>query len=116
MIIYYKNHLEKFIKTFKKTPNYVWIELKKELFHSLNKDLKLCVIYNIYNPKIIEDIGLDILDVCGNDSPILLMGDINARISNIIDYTITNNKEIKNSLYVENHPKINRNNCDIHFN
>ena len=44
------------------------------------------------------------------------MGDINARISNIIDYTITNNKEIKNSLYVENHPKINRNNCDIHFN
>ena len=83
---------------------------------------RLCVIYNLpinsryYNPKVIEDIGLDILDVCGNDSPILLMGDINARISNIIDYTITNNKEIKNSLYVENHPKINRNNCDIHFN
>ena len=62
MIIYYKNHLEKFIKTFKKTPNYVWIDLKKELFHSLNKDLELCVIYNppinstYYNPRVIEDI------------------------------------------------------------
>ena len=122
MIIYYKKNLEKLIKTIKQTPNYVWIELKKELFHNLNKNLKLCVIYNppinsrYYNPNVIEDIGLDILDVCENDSPILLIGDMNARISNIIDYTTIDNKEIKNSLIEENHPKINRNNCDIQIN
>ena len=55
LIIYYKNHLEKFIKTLKKTPNYVWLELKKELFYNLNKNLKLCV---IYNPPIIQDITI----------------------------------------------------------
>ena len=78
--------------------------------------MKLCVIKNppinsrYYNRNVIEDIGLDILDVCGNDSPILLIG------AWIIEYTISNNKEIKTSLCEENHTKINRNNCDIRFN
>ena len=83
--------------------------------------MKLCIIYNTpinskyYNPNVFEDTGLDILDICGNDSPILLIGDINARVSNIIDYTIANNEEIKTFLFEENHPKINRNNCDLHL-
>ena len=72
--------------------------------------MKSCIIYNTpinskyYNPNVFEDTGLDILDICGN-----------ARVSKIIDYTIANNEEIKTFLFEENHPKINRNNCDLHL-
>ena len=69
-----------------------------------------------YKPNLLEEIGVDILDVCKNESPIMIIGDINARTSNLIDYTLTNKNEIVNSLIEENHPKIDRQNCDLKVN
>ena len=39
-----------------------------------------------YKPNLLEEIGVDILDVCENESPIMIIGDINAKTSNLIDY------------------------------
>ena len=92
MIIYYKKYLEKLIKNIKQTPNYIWIEISEELFHNIDKNLKICVIYNPpqnsrYDPCLVEDVALDILDECENECPILLIGDLNARICNINKYS-----------------------------
>ena len=69
-----------------------------------------------HKPNLIEDIGLDILNVCENESPILLIGDMNARTSKINDYSTINKHEITNSLIEDNHPKIERKNCDLQIN
>ena len=124
MIVYYKKYLVllNMIKVVKETSNYIWIELKKGLFHSITKNLKVCIIYNppmqskYYKPNLLEEIGVDILDVCKDESPIMITGDMNARTSNLLDYTLTNKNEIVNSLIEENHPKIGRQNCDLKVN
>ena len=50
------------------------------------------------------------------ESPILLIGDINARTGNSNDYTIRNKHEISNYLLQDNHPRIDRKNCDTVIN
>ena len=122
IIVYYKKYLEKLIKINKLTPNYIWIEINKELFHNLDKNVKICAIYNpptnsrYHNPSLMEDIAIDILEEGEDESPILLIGDINARTGNSNDYTIRNKHEISNYLLQDNHPRIDRKNCDTVIN
>ncbi len=122
VIIYYKKYLEKLISNIKQTPNYIWIELNKKIFHNLDKNLKLCAIYNppkgsrYHNASIMEEIALDILEGCQNDCPILLIGDLNGRISNIKDYSEKDKNEITNFLIEDNHPRSDRKNCDLEIN
>ena len=63
-----------------------------------------------------EDIGIDILEEGGDESPILLIRDINARTGNSNDYTIRNKHEISIYLLQDNHPRIDRKNCDTLIN
>ena len=85
IIVYYKKYLEKLIKINELTPNYIWIEINKELFHNLDKNVKICAIYNpptnsrYHNPSLMEDIAIDILEEGGDESLIILIGDVNAR-------------------------------------
>ena len=112
--VYYKKYLEKLIKNIRQTPNYIWIEINKELFHNLDK-VKLWAIYNppTNSSRLMEDITLDILKECENESLILLMGDINARTGNTNDFPLTNKHELSNYLLEDNHPHTDGKNCDI---
>ena len=92
------------------------------MFCNLDKNLKMCVIYNppsnsrYYKPNLIEDIELDILDFCEDNSPILLIGDMNARTNKLNDYTEINQNNVSNFLIEQYHPKIERQNCDLQIN
>ena len=67
IIVYCKEHLEKFVRKVKITPFYVWILIDKNVFHKLDKSIKICVVYNppenskYCNKDIYDDISLDLL-------------------------------------------------------
>ena len=46
ILIYCKNHLHKFIKQYDKTPQYIWLQIDKSIFHSLEEPIRLCIAYN----------------------------------------------------------------------
>ena len=46
LIIYYKNQLHKFLKQGVITPQYVWLEIDKTIFHALEDSIKICIAYN----------------------------------------------------------------------
>ena len=46
ILIYCKNYLNPFIKTFKSCPYYSWLEINKTLFNDDAENIKVCAIYS----------------------------------------------------------------------
>ena len=92
IIIYCKNHLEKFIKQCGISPQYIWIEINKVIFHSIEESIKICIAYNppsnsdYCNKNIYEDLSENLLTTCNTDTPLLLIGDLNSRTGELLDY------------------------------
>ena len=92
MVIYYKNHFHQFIKLCQKTPHYIWIEINKNIFHSMHESIRICIAYNppansdYCNKNIFEDLSENLLTTCNTNTPFLLIGDLNARTGELLDY------------------------------
>ena len=92
LIVYYKNHFHQFIKLCRKTPHYIWIEINKNIFHSMHESIRICIAYNppansdYCNKNIFEDLSENLLTTCNTNTPFLLIGDLNARTGELLDY------------------------------
>ena len=90
-IILFKNNLAKNVKIIKKSNNFVWIEVDKRLISgsTLNSLIAGVYIHDItskyYDDSIFEELNRDILKFSDEGTPVLLMGDINARTGNLND-------------------------------
>ncbi len=80
------------IKLIKFTNNYAWLELNKNIFHDLTKNLLICGIYSqpanslYYNEEIWEDLEDDILNLTTNETPFCIIGDMNGRVGEEIEF------------------------------
>ena len=98
IIVYCKEHLEKFVRKVKITPFYVWILIDKNVFYKLDKSIKICVVYNppenskYCNKDIYDDISLDLLQKSTSNHPIIIMGDLNSRTGTLEDHESTADK------------------------
>ena len=115
LLVYCKNSLSKYIKKTKVTPYYIWITIDKSIFFNLNKSIKVCLAYNppensnYCNKEIYDDISLDLLQKSNSSSPILLMGDFNARTGEEPDYEDTEDKHMEYTTGRLTFPKERRN-------
>jgi exonuclease III len=119
MIIYCKNHLHKYIKEVLRTPHYIWLEINKNIFHSLQETIKICIAYNppdsskYCNKNIYEDISTILLTTCKPESPFLLIGDLNSRTGDLLDYQDeTDDRDDENSPPRRQIIPETRHNCD----
>ena len=124
LLIYFKNHLLKYIKLLKKTENYVWLEINKTFLKSLDRDLYVCIAYNppevsqYHKCDLIESMSNDILSFASEASSFFIMGDFNARTGNLKDYDeiIDDKIEQFQNLCSKTNPKTKRRNCDSKVN
>ena len=85
----YKLKYEKYVSIEKKTKNYIWCKVSKDLVKS-NKDLFLCGTYippeksQYFNEEILEELENDTISFLSKGNAILL-GDFNGRTSNLND-------------------------------
>ena len=92
ILIFSKEEQAKYVETAKKTPRYVWIIINKSVFHNLKKSVKICVAYNppenskYCNKDFFSDLSQDLLQTSNNNSPLILLGDLNARVGELPDY------------------------------
>ena len=123
IIIYCKTYLKDYIHVYKKTDQFIWIEIKKEVFHNIEQNIRICAAYNppssskYFNKDVIEIIGEHVIE-SGNNYPIILIGDINARVGNLADYMINDDNDLVPNILVSEifHPKTERKNCDNQVN
>ena len=93
------------------------------MFHNIEQNIRICAAYNppssskYFNKNVIEHIGEDIIEA-GNNYPIILIGDINARVGKLSDYMINYDNDLVPSILVSEifHPKTERKNCDNQVN
>ena len=84
ILIYCKNYIFKHITKCDKTPQYIWLEIDKNIFHALEEPIKVCIAYNppansqYCNKDIYEEISAHIMKYSGTTSKILLIGDFKA--------------------------------------
>ena len=96
---------------------HIWFEIDKNLFYNLHTNLKVCSIYsppessNYYSDDIWEDLSNDLLNTTTENTPFLLLGDINIRSGNISEFTQPDNINI-NCLPSRCVKETQRNNCD----
>ena len=92
LLVYVKSYLYNFIKKVLFTPQYMWLEVDKSIFLSLNESIHLCIAYNppenshYCNKDIYDEISIYMLKNCTLNSPILLIGDLNSRTGVLPDF------------------------------
>ena len=116
LLIYVKENVQKFVKILSFTPYKCWLEIDKCLFENLNQNLIISAQYsppgnsNYHSQNSCENLKVDLLQFCDENTPIVLIGDFNARTGNIPD-----NLEIDPNFdpsYLEQSEFKNRNNLD----
>ena len=91
IVIYCKNHLYKYMKTLETKPQYIWLEVDKNIFHSLNEPIHICIAYNppisskYCNKEIYEDMSSH-MKYSQTTSRFLEVGDLNSRTGNLREY------------------------------
>ena len=89
--MYYKSYLEPYISIIKRGNQYGWLKISKSLFNNLNNDIYLCFLYNsptsskYYAGNSFDNISIDTLNYCDEESRIIFIGDFNGRVSNLVD-------------------------------
>ena len=118
--IYCKNHLYDFMKPCMKTPHYIWIEINKNIFHSMHESLKICIAYNppinskYCNKNIYDEFSEILLTKYNKNTPFLLIGDLNSRTGDLLDYQdeTDDNTDVSNSPPARDITPNKRFNCD----
>ena len=98
--IYCKTFLKdkNLIKVFKSTDKYVWFNVDKSLFHEWNENLKVCAIYSqpslsaYYRESVWDDLESDIADFSSDNTPICVIGDMNARTGDRLDFVTSTDR------------------------
>ena len=114
ILIYIKKHLFKYVKEIERTPQYIWLEIDKSIFHALEDPIRICIAYNppssskYFNPAIYEEISAHIMQ-CAT-SKVLLVGDFNSRTGECLEYNEPDNLD-ENEIPRECIP-VKRKNCD----
>ena len=91
LLVYIKDNLQKHVKVLESTAYACWLEVDKNIFFNLDQNL---IISAQYSPPInskynsqnsSENLKSDILKFCDENTPLVLIGDFNARTGNIPD-------------------------------
>ena len=92
ILIYCKNYLYDFVHECVRTPHFIWIEIDKNIFHSVHESIKICIAYNppenskYCNKNLYEDLSEILLTTCNSHTPFVLIGDLNSRTGDLLDY------------------------------
>ena len=85
IIVLCRNEIKNSIKVKKNSKNFVWTEIDKRLIKNLEKNLILVSAYihdansSYYDPSNFEDISHGITVFCDDNTPLIIMGDLNSR-------------------------------------
>ena len=123
ILVYYREALHKYIKKCQSNNYYLWLEIDKSIFFSLEKSIKLIIAYNppenspYCNKEIFEEISTNLLKYANINSPVLLIGDLNSRTGENPDYEEADKTEEDSGLF-KNRTVIptKRYNCDKNTN
>ena len=121
IIIYIKTHIFQHVKKHTVTPHFIWLEIDKSIFLSLEESIQVCIAYNppenseYCNKEFYDELSLLLLKKCHISSPFILIGDLNARTGELADFEVhskaqQNGEEIKLPGREINNKK--RANCD----
>ena len=103
ILLYCKSYLKPFVKILKSSPTHIWFEINKSLFYNIPKNVRICSLYsppessNYYTDDFWDELQTDILDLTTNNTPFLLIGDINARTGETSDFAHSDNLNINYS-------------------
>ena len=84
-----KKYFKKFVHTIKITNSFIWIEISKTLIKNLENGLLLLCAYisdvnsKYFNPNTYDDIAEDISNFCEDNTPTILIGDMNSKAGNL---------------------------------
>ena len=90
--MYYKSYLESYVSIIKRGNQCGWLKILESLFNNLNNDIYVCFLYNAltssryYDDKFFDNISIDTLNYCDEESKIIFIGDFNGRVSNSVDH------------------------------
>ena len=93
ILLYCKTYLKPFIKILKSCLTHVWFEIDKDLFYNIPKRIRVCTLYcppetsKYYPEDLWDDLKTEILELTTNDTPFLLIGDMNARTGEILEFS-----------------------------
>ena len=85
IIVLCKPGLVKNTKVLKKSENFVWCEISKNVIKGLEKNLVFVSAYihditsAYYDPNVFNEFSNDITTFCNENTPLLIMGDLNSR-------------------------------------
>ena len=92
IIVLCRYELKRSIKVKKISKNFVWTEISKHLIHNLEKNLILVSAYihdassTYYDPSIFEELSSGITEFCDDNTPLIIMGDLNSRTGLLDEY------------------------------
>ena len=90
--IFSKSVLKPCIKIIKTSDHYIWLEIDKNIFENLNKNLVICAIYSqpstskYYKDEIWDDLETDILNLTSDDTPYFIIGDMNGKVGEVSEF------------------------------
>ena len=91
LLVFIKERIHKFVKILQLTPYTCWLEIDKCLFNDLDKNIILSAQYSppcnskYHSQNSNENLRSDLLSFCDENTPIILIGDFNARTGDIPD-------------------------------
>ena len=106
ILIYYREHLHKCIKKGQSSNHFIWLEIDKSIFFTLEHSLKLIIAYNppenspYCNKEIYEEISTNLLNHANINSPVLLIGDLSSRTGENLDYEEADKSDEDCGIYI----------------
>ena len=120
MLLYCKSNLKPSNKILKSSNFCIWYEIDKSIFYNLPDNIKVCSIYsppensNYYTNNIWDELKADIFEFTTSTSLFMIIGDSNARVGDLSEFSDDDNPGLDSSLQA-NTRSFNiskRNNCD----
>ena len=87
IIVLCREGLRNQIKVRKISKNFVWSEISKEVVENMEKNLMLVSAYihdvtsSYFDQNVFDELSLGISEFCNDNTPLLIMGDLNSRTS-----------------------------------
>ena len=109
IIVLGKPDLVKNTKVLKISKNFIWCEISKNIMKGLQKNLIFVAAYindvtsAYFDPNVFSDFSNDITYFCDENSPMLVMGDLNSRTGHEEDHLHEPNFESLSPIVTENH-------------
>ena len=116
--VYCKSVIKPHLKVIKTCNSYIWFEIDKSIFHYINKNVLICAIYSqpvsstYYSEEIWENLEYDIINLTTNETPFSIIGDINGRVGEKIEFTQNLHKDINSSIMTRSVTETPRRNID----